>query len=260
MKCPYACVASPSGEILVERASNTGNASDICGRILLRLPRKPDEAGRKTYTMGEDGFAFRLAWKADGCTFVVLEKGLGDQTAWKFLGRMRKRWEAAYGGATLIEVTPADARPFALELSEMLADPEAASRGPNEKAPNDELSAVNDRLEQVRTVMHDSIEKVLERGERIDLLVDRADRLERNATTFAKSSNALRRQYRWRNIRCYILMAVAGCVALAFVAVSSCGGLTLPECRAGAAGAGESGARSAAAPSVPEGFERVEND
>ena len=137
MKCPYACVASPSGEILVERASNTGNASDICGRILLRLPRKPDEAGRKTYTMGEDGFAFRLAWKADGCTFVVLEKGLGDQTAWKFLGRMRKRWEAAYGGATLIEVTPADARPFALELSEMLADPEAASRGPNEKAPND---------------------------------------------------------------------------------------------------------------------------
>ena len=49
---------------------------------------------------------------------------------------------------------------------------EAASRGPNEKAPNDELSAVNDRLEQVRTVMHDSIEKVLERGERIDLLVE----------------------------------------------------------------------------------------
>ena len=78
--------------------------------------------------------------------------------------------------------------------------------------------------------MHDSIEKVLERGERIDLLVDRADQLERNATTFAKSSSALKRQYRWRNLKSYLLMASAASLILYLYLASSCGGMTLPSC------------------------------
>ena len=233
-KCPFACVASPSGEIIVERSLSSGNASEIAGRILQRLPRVHNEPGKRTYTMGGEGFAFRLAWRAGGHTFVVLEKGLGDQAAWRILGKMRQRWEAEFGGGSLvdIEVTTTAARPFATTLSEMLADPIAAAapRGSASNEANDDLGAVNERLEQVRTVMHDSIEKVLERGERIDLLVDRADQLERNATTFAKSSSALKRQYRWRNLKSYLLMASAASLILYLYLASSCGGMTLPSC------------------------------
>lgn len=236
-RCPYACVASPEGEILVERSLSTGNASDLAGRILQRLPRKPDEAGRKSYTMGADGYAFRFAWKAGGPAFVVLERGLGDQVAWRFLGSVRKRWEAQMGSVTSGLTTMA-ARPFAATLSELLEDPVAAAGSGRAAEPEkpDELVQVNERLEQVRGVMQDSIEKVLERGERIELLVDRADRLERNATTFAKSSNALRRKYRWQNIRCYVFLGVAIVGGLGTVAVSSCGGLTLPTCVGGDGG------------------------
>jgi len=222
-------VASPSGEILVERSLSTGNASEIAVRILQRLPRKPDEPGRRTYTMGSEGFAFRLAWKAGGHTFVVLERGMGDQAAWRWLGQVRKRWEFEICGSSAlvdVAVTTTMARPFAQTLGQLLAEPAAGGR----ETATDELGAVNERLEQVRTVMHDSIEKVLERGDRIDLLVDRADRLEQNATTFAKGSSSLRRQYRWRNIRCYVLLAVAVCAAMGLLAISSCGGLTLPTC------------------------------
>lgn len=233
-KCPYACVASPSGEIVVERSVSNGNASDIAGRIIQRLPRKPGEPGRKTYTMGVDGYAFRLAWKAGGYTFVVLEKGLGDQTAWKFLGRMRQQWEAQFGGPSLIDapITTTVARPFAETLNDMLTDPSSVVYGsadPN--GANDELGAVNERLEQVRHVMHDSIEKVLERGERIELLVDRADRLEQNATTFAKKSTALKRQYKWRNVRCYVMFGAAVVAGILLLAVVQCGGFMLTECR-----------------------------
>lgn len=257
-KVPYACVASPSGVIVVERSLSNGNASDICSRILQRLPRKPDEAGKKTYTMGAEGFTFRLAWKADGHTFAVLERGLGDQMSWKLLNRIRQRWEEAYGDAVLVDVTTTAARPFATVLSELLAEPTGA---------NEELGAVNQRLEDVRNVMHDSIEKVLERGDKIDLLVDRADRLERNATTFAKSSNALRRQYRWRNIRCYVMMGAACCVGVVLLAMSSCGGPTLSECRMPRALGGSASSGLATAVSSPSGaggsdagFEKVDSN
>ena len=232
-RCPYACVASPSREILVECSLSHGNASEIAGRVLQRLPIKPGLAGRRTYTMGVDGFTFRFAWTASAYVFVVLERGLDDP--WRFVGRMRQRWEAEIGGDALVSiaVTTTVARPFAATLSEMLAKPTAAG-----SATNDELTDVNERLEAVRTVMHDSIEKVIERGERVELLVDRADKLERNATAFAKNSNTLRRRFRWQNIRCYILLAGAGCTALALLAISSCGGVALPECRVGAAAGG----------------------
>ena len=227
-RCPYACVASPSREILVECSLSQGsNASEIAGRVLQRLPMKPGLAGRRTYTMGVEGFTFRFAWTANAYVFVVLERGLDDP--WRFVGRMRQRWEAEIGSDTLVSiaVTTTVARPFAATLSELLSRP-AAALG---MATNDDLTDVNDRLEAVRTVMHDSIEKVVERGERIELLVDRADKLERNATAFSKNSNALRRRFRWQNIRCYIIVAGASLTALALLAISSCGGVSLPECR-----------------------------
>ena len=235
-KCPYACVASPSGEILVERSASNGNASNIAGLMLQRLPRKANEHGRKTYTMGAEGYTFRLAWRANENAFVVLEKGLGDPGAWKFLGRMRKQWEAQFGSMPLVdmEITTTVARPFASTLADMLEEPARFIRGgsadPN--GSNDELGAVSERLEAVRTVMHDSIEKVLERGERIELLVDRADRLEQNAENFAKRSNALKRQYQWRNARCYMMFGAAVAFGLLVLAVSQCGP-TFAECRAG---------------------------
>ena len=229
-RCPFACVASPSGDILVERSLSTGNANDLAGRILKKLPLG-DGAGQRTFTMGTDGFAFRLAWKANGYVFVVLERGLGDQGAWKLLGRIRQRWEAEIGG-TLVEVaiTPSVAQPFASTLSKLLAEPTAGGGGAA-SAADDELSAVNERLNAVRGVMHDSIDKVLERGEKIELLVDRADRLETTATNFAKSSTRLRQKHRWEQIKGSIYGGAAVCIVLYLVAAKYCGGASLPICR-----------------------------
>ena len=74
---------------------------------------------------------------------------------------------------------------------------------------------------------------------------------------------SLRRQYRWQNIRCYILLAAAGCLALAILLMTSCGGPTLPECRsassAGARGAQLGGAAAASDAATSDGFEKVDS-
>ena len=62
--------------------------------------------------------------------------------------------------------------------------------------------------------MTENIERVLERGERIDLLVDKTDRLGGTARDFRMRSTHLRRQMWWKNERLMVMLAVVGVVLL----------------------------------------------
>lgn len=74
----------------------------------------------------------------------------------------------------------------------------------------DSLSAVKNQIEDVKGVMVENIEKVLERGEKIELLVDKTDRLNQAAFKFESSSRNLRRAMWWKNARWALFLTVAG--------------------------------------------------
>ncbi len=65
----------------------------------------------------------------------------------------------------------------------------------------DSISAVQNQIEDVKEVMVQNIEKVLERGEKIELLVDKTDRLNQQAFRFESSSRKLRAAMWWKNAR-----------------------------------------------------------
>ncbi|CAG8600216.1 9225_t:CDS:2, partial [Paraglomus occultum] len=56
----------------------------------------------------------------------------------------------------------------------------------------DRIRQVHGEIEQVKDVMVHNIERVLERGERIELLVDKTDSLNQQAFAFKKRSTALK--------------------------------------------------------------------
>lgn len=74
----------------------------------------------------------------------------------------------------------------------------------------DGLSAVKNQIEDVKGVMVENIEKVLERGEKIELLVDKTDRLNQQAFKFESSSKRLRQAMWWKNVRTAVFFTVAG--------------------------------------------------
>jgi len=226
---PYAAVASPLGDVLVEHSTRSGNAGDIAQRILSKLPaRDSASGGRRSYSMSDQGYTYRLAWGAgSGHIFVIMERDIDDAAVWRLLGRVRQRWEQRFGPGSAA-VSAAAAAPFSSVLAEIIAWP-AADGTPT---ADEELGSVNKQLDQVRNVMADSIEKVLERGERIELLVERADRLEANAVQFSKGSTSLRRSMRWQARKFYIYMGGAAAVVLLVLAFGFCGG-SLSECRGG---------------------------
>lgn len=72
----------------------------------------------------------------------------------------------------------------------------------------DALRNVQGEIEDVRGIMTQNIERVLERGERIDLLVDKTDKLGVGAHDFRVRSRGLRRRMWWKNVKLMVLLGV----------------------------------------------------
>jgi vesicle-associated membrane protein 7 len=54
---------------------------------------------------------------------------------------------------------------------------------------------------QVRSVMIDNIDKVLERGDRLELLVDKTANMQGNTVRFKRQARRFRNTVWWRNVK-----------------------------------------------------------
>ncbi|KAK9686030.1 hypothetical protein K7432_015282 [Basidiobolus ranarum] len=100
--------------------------------------------------------------------------------------------------------------------------------------PNaDKVKQVQGEIEQVKDVMVQNIERVLERGERIDLLVDKTDTLNQSAFAFRKRSTALKRSMWWKNTRLMVILGFVILMIIYFFISSLCGFPGWQDCRGG---------------------------
>ncbi|BFZ60082.1 hypothetical protein YB2330_001104 [Saitoella coloradoensis] len=96
---------------------------------------------------------------------------------------------------------------------------------------SDRAKQVKAEIDQVKDVMVQNIERVLERGERIDLLVNKTDQLNNQAFQFRKRSTALRRRMWWKSTRMLGLL-IGTIVFLMYLAVgAACGLPGWQQCR-----------------------------
>jgi vesicle-associated membrane protein 7 len=134
---------------------------------------------------------------------VVAEKLLGQRIPFGFLANLQKRF---------FEDFDPDATDFALLPSYGCASFNGAMRrlmeeqGGTESGQRDALRTAQREIEGVREIMTENIERVLERGERIDLLVDKTDRLGNTARDFRVRSRGLRRRMWWKNVKLMVLL------------------------------------------------------
>ena len=80
--------------------------------------------------------------------------------------------------------------------------------GTTEGGKQDAISNTQAEIDNVRGIMTENIERVLERGERIDLLVDKTDRLGAGAHDFRVRSRGLKRRMWWKNMKLMVLLGV----------------------------------------------------
>ncbi|KAF0708601.1 hypothetical protein AaE_013151 [Aphanomyces astaci] len=75
-------------------------------------------------------------------------------------------------------------------------------------------------------------EKVLDRGEKFELLVDRTDKLSQQSFVFNRKAKKLRKTLWWRSVKMWVCLGVLGIGILYFVIAMACG-FDLSACKSG---------------------------
>lgn len=139
-----------------------------------------------------------------GLTYLVIAKqDLGRRIPFGYLVEIKKRFLAQYPpSSTDFASLPAyGAAAFNAELKKLMVE-----FGTTKAGKDDAFRNVQSEIDNVRDIMSQNIEQVLERGERIDLLVDKTDRLGGSARDFRVRSRGLRRRMWWKNVRLMVML------------------------------------------------------
>ncbi|TPX34105.1 hypothetical protein SeMB42_g07378 [Synchytrium endobioticum] len=78
---------------------------------------------------------------------------------------------------------------------------------------------VQNQVDEVVGIMQNNIEKVMQRGERLESLQNKTDDLQQGALQFKKGATKVRRQMWWKDLKLKIIIAAVVIVILIIIIV-----------------------------------------
>ncbi|XP_047332111.1 putative vesicle-associated membrane protein 726 [Impatiens glandulifera] len=200
--------------ILAEYTEFTGNFTTVAFQCLQKLP-----SSNNRFTYNCDGHTFNYLVE-NGFTYcVVAVDSAGRQLPIAFLDRVKDDFTKKYGGG---KAATAVAKSLNKEFgSKIKGHMQYCVEHPEEM---NKLAKVQAQVTEVKGVMMQNIEKVLDRGEKIELLVDKTDDLRSQAQDFRTQGTKMKRKMWLDNMK--IKLAVFGIVVAIVLIIffSACGG------------------------------------
>ncbi|PSR89699.1 Vesicle-associated membrane protein [Actinidia chinensis var. chinensis] len=200
--------------ILADYTEFTGNFVSIASQCLQKLP-----ATNNKFTYNCDGHTFNYLVE-DGFTYcVVAAESAGRQIPMAFLDRIKEDFTKRYGGGQVATAAANSLnREFGPKLKEQMQycvdHPEEISK----------LAKVKAQVSEVKGVMMENIEKVLDRGEKIELLVDKTDNLRSQAQDFRTQGTQIRRKMWFQNMKIKLIVLAILLAIIMIIVLSICGG------------------------------------
>ncbi|GAQ89377.1 vesicle-associated membrane protein [Klebsormidium nitens] len=211
----YSFVAR-SKTVLAEYTAFSGNFSTVAVQCLEKLPPNNNKF---TYTC--DGHTFNYLVE-DGFTYlVVATEEFGRQIPFAFLERVRDDFKRRYGGGKAdTAIAHALDKDFGPKLRDHM---NYCVEHPDEVS---KVSKVKAQVSEVKNIMMDNIEKVLDRGEKIELLVDKTENLRFQADNFQKQGRSLRRKMWMQNMKMKLIVAGIIIAIILIIWLAICRGFT----------------------------------
>jgi vesicle-associated membrane protein 7 len=153
----------------------------------------------------------------DGITyFCATDSEVKYRIPFAFLEEIKGTFRGQYGS----EVHTAVAYAFDKEFKPVVKE---RATFYNTNPESDTISRVQNQLDQVREVMVENIDKLLERGEKIELLLDKTEDLNMHAGKFQKQSKKLHYKMWCRNMKFYAIVTVMFLMLLYVILAMACG-------------------------------------
>lgn len=211
------CIAHKTTILAECTTSASSQTSSLASLILPKIEHNTPQ--KLTYTHGQHQIHYVSEAPSEypdhpaagGLTFLVIaDASLGRRVPFGYLLEIRKRFFQDFPESSdFAELPNYGAGSFNSELRNLMVEFGTTSGG-----RHDAIGNAQREIEDVRGIMTKNIESLLERGERLDLLVDKTDRLGGSAREFRVRSRGLKREMWWKNVK---LMALLGLVVLLII-------------------------------------------
>ncbi|BBN16564.1 vesicle-associated membrane protein 7 [Marchantia polymorpha subsp. ruderalis] len=200
--------------VLAEYTAFSGNFSTIAVQCLQKLPANNNKF---TYTCDRHTFNYLVE---DGFTYlVVADEDFGRQIPFAFLERVKEDFKRRYGGGRAdTAIAHSLDKEFGSKLKEHMT---FCVEHPEEM---NKLSKIKAQVSEVKGIMMDNIEKVLDRGEKIEVLVDKTDNLRTQADNFQRQGRQLRRKMWLQNFKVKLIVLAIIIVVILIIWLSICKG------------------------------------
>ncbi len=197
----------------------TGNFPTVTRVLLSKIP--PSDA-KMSYAYDSHVFHYIVD---GGVTYLCMsDESDRHRLPFAFLAEVQKRFTSKYGDQAQTAIAFSMNDEFAPVLEERL-------RHFNSSPEIDSIAAVQGQIDDVKNVMVRNIEQVLQRGEKIELLVDKTDRLNQQAFKFEKQSKKLKNVMWWKKMKMYAALAFLVALVIFAISAMACGGIDFKECK-----------------------------
>ena len=196
---------------LAEYTDASGNFPTVTRVLLTKIP--PNEDGKMSYVF--DNHVFHYIVENRIIYLCMCDETDKRRIPFSFLEDIKQRFTELYGEHAQRAITFA----FDTEFSPILKQRMDHFNNPS----SDSMTTVNNKIHDVKDVMVKNVEMLLERGEKLELLVDKTDRLQQQAFIFQKSSHYLRTALFWKRVKLYTGISVFLILSSWIISSSICG-------------------------------------
>ncbi|UZJ56531.1 hypothetical protein CBS101457_005851 [Exobasidium rhododendri] len=162
------------------------------------LTKIQPNATRLSYSF--ENWLFHYVADGDIVYLCAADGEMGRRLPFAFLSEIQKKFTSTFDSALLTDARPSDFNAFTSTLSSTM-------NRFNTQPQSDPVKAAQSELAGVKDIMTQNVEQILNRGERLDLLMNRTDQAANQSMAFRRRAVGLRRQMWWKNAK---VLAMSG--------------------------------------------------
>ena len=224
------CAVARNGSVLARAASCVGNFLQITNSLLDKVASDLNKEQRKM-TLTQADLLFHCVSSSCGLVALAITGLEHDRTeAFTFLDVVLEKFLKLFDD----QIQSDGAFDMDNELRKILErysrKETQSKKGENKLRNCDKILAVQSDVDELKETMVASIEVVIEHGEKLELLMGKADQLATNSITFKRAASSVQRAVWVKNMKVTIALALAVLLFLYFFVSLSCGGLSWSVC------------------------------
>ncbi|KAJ1650034.1 hypothetical protein IWQ61_009056 [Dispira simplex] len=199
--------------VLAEHSVGPSNLGTVTQAILDKIP--PNNS-KLTYVY--DRYLFHYICQEGIVYMCMADDQFGRRVPFAFLEDLKSAFQTAYSPDTVESALAYGMNEFSRTIAKKMA-----AYSESNYPGGDPIRQVQGEIAQVKDVMVQNIERVLDRGDRIEVLVDKTDHLNNAAFAFRKRSTALKRSMWWKNAKLMVMLVMAIVFVLHITISMACG-------------------------------------